>query len=79
MEKIGLFLELLTTIYKLYNVVHIIERNRAGFDADNKHDSLESFKKLQKLEEKVFFRSFLTKSLKSFIDVMKMWAVKYKR
>ncbi len=36
-------------------------------------------KKLQKLEEKVFFRSFLTKSLKSFIDVMKMWAVKYKR
>ena len=58
-------------------MVHIIERNRAGFDADNKHDSLESFKKLQKLEEKVFFRSFLTKSLKSFIDVMKMWAVKY--
>ena len=55
-------------------MVHIIERNRAGFDADNKHDSLESFKKLQKLEEKVFFRSFLTKSLKSFIDVMKMCA-----
>ncbi len=60
-------------------MVHIIERNRAVFDPDNKHDSRESFKKLQKLEEKVFFRSFLTKSLKSFIDVMKMWAVKYKR